>query len=470
VNGERRFALARLVGSAILAAGLTLLIFTNRSRLLAALGDVALLWLPAVGILALALRFSRNTPWSERLARKRTSLSMMLFFASAAVAWSLSSRGGRLTRHIVEFMIVWLPVLFVVYWRAWLRRWRDLVAAAVSFAAVVAFLWTAGPGIMRRWILPQYTLDLDHRPRPNTDQTNEDGVYTLRPASAFTSDGFNVICIGDSFTANPHLIPEERFPDRLETFLRRRCPTRAIHVANFGWVSSSPVLQARRLREVGSRYHPTLVIQAIDMTDFHDDLRAAARIRELNLDGRGQDITIFHAIGAAVSRLLGTDNYADWLWFRFALAPPVPQPEIPRRRFFPLFRPLSETEPYLETTWNAILETERIARSMGARFALYVFPRYQQYNRDEAPLDREKRVFPPSDEFIMEPFRFFDIRRRSVSFPIRSLREDFLRADVFPTCRDDDPHWNVDGNRIAAEAIARHLETDGLLPCGQKTK
>jgi hypothetical protein len=278
VNGERRFALARLVGSAILAAGLTLLIFTNRSRLLAALGDVALLWLPAVGILALALRFSRNTPWSERLARKRTSLSMMLFFASAAVAWSLSSRGGRLTRHIVEFMIVWLPVLFVVYWRAWLRRWRDLVAAAVSFAAVVAFLWTAGPGIMRRWILPQYTLDLDHRPRPNTDQTNEDGVYTLRPASAFTSDGFNVICIGDSFTANPHLIPEERFPDRLETFLRRRCPTRAIHVANFGWVSSSPVLQARRLREVGSRYHPTLVIQAIDMTDFHDDLRAAARI------------------------------------------------------------------------------------------------------------------------------------------------------------------------------------------------
>ncbi|MBN2371389.1 MAG: hypothetical protein JXO72_12975 [Vicinamibacteria bacterium] len=469
MNSERRFALARLVGSAFLAAGLTLALFTNRIRLLAALGDVAIFWLPAVAVLALTLRLFRNASWSKGLARNRTGISIALFIASSVVAWSLTSRGGRLARHIVEFLVVWLPMLLLLNWRYWLRRWRDLIATAVSSMVVILSLWLAGPEIMRRWILPQYALDLDHRPRPGTDQTNEDGVYTSRPASAFGPDGFNVICIGDSFTANPHLPPEERFPDRLEALLRQRCSHRVIRVANFGWVSSSPVLQARRLREIGSRYHPALVVQAIDMTDFHDDLRATARIRRLNLDGRGRDVTIFHAVGAAVSRLLGTDDYGEWLRAYFVLAPPAQRTEIPRRRFFPLFQPLSATEPYLDTTWRAILETERIARSQGARFALVVFPRYQQYNSQEAPRDLEKRAFPPSDEFILEPFRFFETRRGSVSFPIHSLREDFLRAYVFPTCREDDPHWNAEGNRVAAEALARFLEADGLLPCGRET-
>jgi hypothetical protein len=66
----------------------------------------------------------------------------------------------------------------------------------------------------------------------------------------------------------------------------------------------------------------------------------------------------------------------------------------------------------------------------------------------------------------MVPFEYFARQARTVSFPVRSLREDFLADPAFPKCRDDDPHWNAEGNRVAAEAIARRLLADGLIPVG----
>ena len=37
---------------------------------------------------------------------------------------------------------------------------------------------------------------------------------------------------------------------------------------------------------------------------------------------------------------------------------------------------------------------ERVARQMGARYAMFVLPRYQQYDPRESPRDPERRVFP----------------------------------------------------------------------------
>ena len=38
------------------------------------------------------------------------------------------------------------------------------------------------------------------------------------------------------------------------------------------WVSSSPLLNLRLLRDVGHKYRPDLVVYSLDMTDFRDDL------------------------------------------------------------------------------------------------------------------------------------------------------------------------------------------------------
>jgi hypothetical protein len=166
----------------------------------------------------------------------------------------------------------------------------------------------------------------------------------------------------------------------------------------------------------------------------------------------------------AASLTLGDDDYVRWVRERAAWPPLRPAPDpIPAERFFALFRPLRETEPLLERSWQAIRETEQVARELGARYVLVISPRYEQYDRKEGPADPERRSFPASDEYVLEPFRFFAERATTVAFPVHSLLEDFQHAGTFPLCLHNDPHWNPAGNRVAAEAIARDLLNDGVL-------
>jgi hypothetical protein len=45
-----------------------------------------------------------------------------------------------------------------------------------------------------------------------------------------------------------------------------------------------------------------------------------------------------------------------------------------------------------------------------------------------------------------------------VDYPIYSILRDFQETDLFPTCFENDPHWNPNGTSVAAVAIARRLE------------
>jgi hypothetical protein len=223
------------------------------------------------------------------------------------------------------------------------------------------------------------------------------------------------------------------------------------------------VLQARQLREIGGKYKPGLVVQAFDMTDFHDDLVARHRLARMGAGG-AEEVSVLRAFGVGASLALGVEDYGRWLRERFRGARPETSPAVPGPRYFFLFEPPEASEPYFRESWNAILETERLARGMGARYALFILPRYQQYDPRESPRDPERRVFPIDAEGVLVPFEYFARQARSAGFPVRSLREDFLADPAFPKCRGDDPHWNAKGNRVAAEAIARHLRQQGLVP------
>jgi hypothetical protein len=445
--------------SALAAAGLACLLFTNAGRLLAELGRVAVLWLP---MLALASRRARSPLAGPGLAVRGIAMALAGFVTAAFAAGLLTDNPGRLARHAAQFLTVWVPLLGVLVLVRMAPRWRELLTLAVSAGVCLAAVWIAGPILMRRVIVPRYTLGVDHRPRPHTGGANEDGVSSRLAPSDFRSEDFNVICLGDSFTANPHLQEEVRWPSRLERLLQARAPGRRVRVANFGWVSSSPVLQLRQLREIGAKYKPALVVQAFDMTDFHDDLVARERLARVGAEGG--EASIFRAFGVAASLALGVEDYGQWLRERYRWAHAETAPAVPGPRYFFLFQPPEVSEPYFRASWQAILGTERRAREMGARYALFVLPRYQQYDPRESPRDPERRVFPVDAEGRLVPFAYFARQARTAGFPVHSLREDFLADPAFPKCRSDDPHWNAEGNRVAAEAIERHLRDDGLVP------
>jgi len=459
VSGTTR-GLVEAALSALVAAGLACLLFTNDGRLLAELGRVALFWAPVLVVMS---RRSRGPAAGPRLAVRGLALALAAFVAAAVAAGLVTDGPGRLARHVVQFLVVWLPLLALVAAVRMARQWRELVTLVASAAVCLAALWLAGPFLMRRVIVPRYTLGVDHRPRPHAGGANEDGVYSRFRADDFRAEDLNVICLGDSFTANPHLPEDARWPSLLERRLQSRVAGRRVRVANFGWVSSSPVLQARQLREIGARYKPALIVQAFDMTDFHDDLMARERLARVGA-GSGEEVSIFRAFAVGASLALGVEDYGQWLRERYRWARREAAPAVPGPRYFFLFEPPESSEPYFRTSWDAILETEQRSREMGARFALFILPRYQQYDPRESPRDPERRVFPDDAAGLLVPFAYFARQARTAGFPVHSLRDDFLADPAFPKCRRDDPHWNAEGNRVAADAIARHLLADGLVP------
>ncbi len=326
------------------------------------------------------------------------------------------------------------------------REWTMLLGSVLLTWGLAELV--AGPLLHRHlgWFDGAYrALDVDHSlsPRDPALPTNSDGVRTPFEPSYFSADGFNLIFLGDSFVFGQGLDYRDTVPLRVERRLRARHPDCDVKVVNFGWVSSSPILSERLLRRIGSNYDPDLVILGLDMTDFHDDLKYR---RIFEHPGPYRALSKI-PIATSALRRLAPDSLA-WLLDVWTGS------HLPRNRFFPVDRPLEETRALLEPLVRSLVRIDETAQQLGADFATFVFPRNFQYNPDESPGSWEAHEYAADGPYKLEPFRFFEELKGRVEFPIHSLLDPFRETDVFPTCFQNDPHWNRDGAQVAADAIA----------------
>jgi hypothetical protein len=119
-------------------------------------------------------------------------------------------------------------------------------------------------------------------------------------------------------------------------------------------------------------------------------------------------------------------------------------------------KPLAETLPLFSYMRRSIEDMNRFTREeLGAGFMVVVFPRSYQYSAEECPDNWEKSQYEILGRYAHEPFKYFDQMRGEVDYPVYSLLADFQNCGLFPTCFENDPHWNEAGNRIAADAIYR---------------
>ena len=118
----------------------------------------------------------------------------------------------------------------------------------------------------------------------------------------------------------------------LETKARTSFPERKVNVANFGWTSSSPLLSLRLLRDIGKKYNPDVVILAIDMTDFHEDMKYS---HLLERKGIYRTLDIIPITILTLRKLTSRMESLHQMIFGF-----------PGRHFFITDKPLSETRPY----------------------------------------------------------------------------------------------------------------------------
>jgi lysophospholipase L1-like esterase len=347
---------------------------------------------------------------------------MALVWCFVATAWVL--RAFRVRARWV------LPVLALV-WLAIERFGTPHVALGLR---------------MRTWLILQ---DPDHRPASTNfaQGWNEDSIRSARQPDEFRPQDLNIVFLGDSFTFGMLLPAHEAFPQKVEGLLAETFPDARVRVANFGWTTSSPLLSDRRLVDIGAGYHPDLVVTCVDMTDFYDD------IKWMNmLERRG------------VYRLVATLPLAS---HAFELAFPDLFRRLHRRlgvdipdggQYFVAQRPLAETRPYARHLAGNLDSIARHARELGAEPVVFVLPRHFQYDARECPLNWEKDRYDLLGPYSLEPFRWFEELTPELDYPVYPLLDAFVGSGAFPTCFENDAHWNASGTSVAARAIAEQLE------------
>lgn len=291
----------------------------------------------------------------------------------------------------------------------------------------------------------------DHRMPPHSaPDINSDGIRSKREASDFHEEDFNIIFLGDSFTYGLWLNDVDAIPQVFEKIAREHYPNRKINVANFGWVSASPLLEFRLLKDIGKKYHPDLIIQVIDMTDVGDDLYYDDIINHRHIYAIGRYLpTTTLLLQKSIQKHTHWDNL-----FRAVFG-------VPRKRYFIVEQPLEQTRYGFDFLKSHVDQTYEYAKDeLSARYLMVVIPRYFQYRPEESPDDWEAKdgEYSTPGPYSLEPFKYFDEMKAKVPYPVYSLLPDFRDSKITPTVFHNDAHPNKDGAHLAAEAIFRDCE------------
>jgi hypothetical protein len=204
----------------------------------------------------------------------------------------------------------------------------------------------------------------------------------------------------------------------------------------------------RLLADIGHKYKPDMVVMSLDLTDFYDEHKYIRMIRFPRLSP-----TAFLLREAGLSWLI-----ADWVgWSELR----GDHHELPFPNTFYIVRqPLAESRPYLHEIETNLRRIEDHTRGvLEAKFVLVLLPRAFQYTDAEAPHDPHRNLYPPLGPYVLEPNRWFDEFCAETGFTCFSLLDDFRNSPVFPTCFENDPHWNVPGTRSPPKPSPRTFGT-----------
>jgi hypothetical protein len=294
----------------------------------------------------------------------------------------------------------------------------------------------------------------DHRmTRQYHDNVNADGIRSPVEAEAFRAENFNVLFLGDSFTYGWRVMMGKTLPAQFER-QAREAGYPLMRAVNFGWVSSSPYLSNRLLRDKGSNYKPDLVVLTLDMTDVFDDRLYRNIVERRHFFRTGQYLPAITLFISVINQSLWQSEWLAQQAFG-----------VPARRFFIVERPLDETRADFERMMVNVDAIHAYCRDvLDVPFVLFVMPRHFQFDPRLSPDNWEKAQYPLAGPYLQEPFRYFEEAAQQRSYPIVSLLADFQTTTVFPVTFQDDPHLNEAGNTVASTAIFKRLLQQGLLP------
>jgi hypothetical protein len=356
-------------------------------------------------------------------------------------------------------------------------RWAPAASVAVlACAAMLAqLLPRALTAIVVAQLSQQFDMTVDHRPKPNGDNINSDGLRFEGESDSVWEEDFVILFLGDSFTFGTRLRDADTYPMAFEAAASTRACKQRIRAINFGWPSASPLLGLRLLRRIGYAYKPDLIVYNVDMTDFLDDLRYERALRSA-----GEfEVDTTRVVRQAV------DRFAPWLTadidadgeLRELRRPGRPrwvggEREMPTDRFFVTNAPLDETRHWIEVgVMKNLAELQQFAdETLEVPTVVVLYPRSYQYANSESPRNWERRFYAADGPFVREPFRYFAEVSAQLPYPVVDLMTAFEESTVAPLFLDDDPHWNRAGAKLAGTSLFQELIGLGLVPCEPESR
>ena len=251
----------------------------------------------------------------------RGAVAVLLALGFAVFMWVDRSEMARFVFALACFT---LPALALALLPELVRRWKEVLLALAALALSLGVVQLASPLLVPLLFPEGYEPTLLHAREFCELCANNDGVQQTHPQGPFRDDDLNIVFLGDSFTQGVLLpIPQAGFPFLVERLLREAYPEETVRVANFGWASSSPVVQARQLAKLGPTYKPDLVVQVFDMTDFANDRAYLKRVDELE-----DAVKALELLEIKLAVLLGVPDPGEWLWGRLRIPPPDHPPDL----------------------------------------------------------------------------------------------------------------------------------------------
>ncbi len=340
-------------------------------------------------------------------------------------------------------------------------RSREAIALTISVILSFGLFQWAGGYIVRAMLARTHGTDVDHRMRANNVQmqTNADGLRCTVEADAFRDEDFNIVFIGDSFVYGEWIKrTEDVFPYVVERICNERGDLPRVRCVSFGWTSSSPLLSLRMLKDKGPRYKPDLVILALDVTDFHDDLKYQYGQQYVGL--KAADYLAFKMDSTHRLEEIGRRFRFNNVLNSIVVSDTI----VPMDRFFITNQPLSESAEFVRETERNVRQIDEYCRtSLKCGFLTILLPRHFQYSATESPENWEAKFYEPLGPYVLEPFKWLKQLDARTDFPCRSLLDAFKDSKESPLYLNNDPHWNETGHRVAARAIVDMIIDEGLI-------
>lgn len=378
------------------------------------------------------------------------------------------------------------------------QKWLALTAASVLLSLIVA------EGVVRiiepRAVLREFFETSDHvfhhRLIPNArgrQKTTEfDAVYAINafglrsPEIAATKPAGvkRLLLLGDSFTEGVGVQASETYARHLQAALDGVRGSERWEVINAVVASYSPLLEYLFLKNRGLTLDPDVVILALDLSDFFDDIQYSALAR---FDDQGEPIAVTPPTDPVHSpagrALVGVKDFLKYntRTYNFVcrrLASLLAKRSLNFSGDVALDKygalrgdPSALDDRSWWRTYDYLQRIHAVLKARDIEFWIAVYPYGLQISAKEWNTGRlfwgfeVNRVYSSHAQELVEAFG----RRHGIH--VVNMVSDFQEAarTTFPLYYDNDGHWRAAGHQVAAPSLYKALTAHMLQPEGAGT-